>query len=74
MRISALESQYPDFHLVSSGAFVTSTGLPLYKIEYDHKDGTLPITTSEIWSLILTKRSSANTIISVTTATYIGSI
>jgi hypothetical protein len=51
MRISALESQYPDFHLVSSGAFVTSIGLPLYKIEYDHKDGTLPITTSEIWSL-----------------------
>ena len=25
-RISALESQYPDFHLISSGPFITSTG------------------------------------------------
>jgi len=51
MRISALESQYPDFHLVSSGAFVTPTGSPLYKIEYDHKDGIIPITTTEVWAL-----------------------
>ena len=50
MRISALESQYPDFHLVSSGAFVTPTGSSLYKIEYDHKDGITPITTTELWS------------------------
>ena len=50
-RISALESQYRDFHLVSSGPLVTSTGLPLYKIEYTHTDGILPITTSEMWSL-----------------------
>jgi hypothetical protein len=51
MRISALESQYLDFHLVSSGAFVTSTDSPLYKIEYNHKDGVTPITTTEIWAL-----------------------
>jgi hypothetical protein len=51
IRIPVLESQYPDFHLVSSGPFVTPIGLPLYKIEYDHKDGILPITTTEIWSL-----------------------
>ncbi|MGA9843942.1 MAG: hypothetical protein WBQ25_16690 [Nitrososphaeraceae archaeon] len=50
-RISALESQYQDFHLVSSGPFITSTGSPLYKIEYTHTDGILPITTTEIWSL-----------------------
>src|SRR5215831_14817294 len=50
-RISALESQYRDFRLISSGPFETSTGSPLYKIEYDHKDGVLPITTTEIWSL-----------------------
>ena len=31
-RISALELQYRDFHLVSSGPFITSTGSPLYKI------------------------------------------
>jgi hypothetical protein len=51
IRIPVLESQYPDFHLVSSGAFVTPTGSPLYKIEYDHKDGIIPITTTEIWAL-----------------------
>jgi PsbP len=50
-RISTLESQYRDFHLVSSGPFITSTGSPLYKIEYTHTEGTLPITTTEIWSL-----------------------
>jgi hypothetical protein len=50
-RISALESQYRDFHLVSSGALATSAGLPIYKIEYNHKDGITPITTTEIWSL-----------------------
>ena len=50
-RISKLESQYRDFHLVSSGPFITSTGSPLYKIEYTHTEGILPITTTEIWSL-----------------------
>ena len=50
-RISALESQYRDFHLVNSGPFITSTGSPLYKIEYTHTEGILPITTTEIWSL-----------------------
>jgi hypothetical protein len=50
-RISTLESQYRDFHLVSSGPFITSTGSPLYKIEYMHTEGILPITTTEIWSL-----------------------
>jgi PsbP len=50
-RISALESQYRDFHLVSSGSFISSTGSPLFKIEYTHRDGILPITTTEIWSL-----------------------
>jgi PsbP len=50
-RISKLESQYRDFHLVSSGPFITSTGSPLYKIEYMHTEGILPITTTEIWSL-----------------------
>jgi hypothetical protein len=50
-RISTLESQYRDFHLVSSGHFITSTGSPLYKIEYTHTEGVLPITTTEIWSL-----------------------
>ena len=50
-RISKLESQYRDFHLVSSGPFITSTGSPLYKIEYAHTEGILPITTTEIWSL-----------------------
>ena len=50
-RISKLESQYRDFHLVSSGPFITSTGSPFYKIEYMHTEGILPITTTEIWSL-----------------------
>jgi PsbP len=50
-RISALETQYRDFHLVSSGSFISSTGSPLFKIEYTHRDGILPITTTEIWSL-----------------------
>ena len=50
-RISTLESQYRDFHLVSSGPFITSTGSPLYKIEYTHMEGILPITTTETWSL-----------------------
>jgi hypothetical protein len=50
-RISTLESQYRDFHLVSSCPFITSTGSPLYKIEYTHTEGILPITTTEIWSL-----------------------
>ena len=50
-RISALESQYPDFHLISSGPFITSTGSPLYKIKFTHTDDILPITTTEIWSL-----------------------
>ena len=50
-RISALQSQYRDFHLVNSGTFITSTGSPYYKIEYTHKDGILPITTMEIWSM-----------------------
>jgi PsbP len=50
-RISTLESQYRDFNLVSSGPFITSTGSPLYKIEYAHTEGILPITTTEIWSL-----------------------
>ena len=50
-RISTLESQYRDFHLVSSGSFMTSPGSPLYKIEYTHTDDNLPITTTEIWSL-----------------------
>jgi hypothetical protein len=50
-RISALESQYRDFHLLSSGPIVTSKGLPLYKIEYTHTEGILPITTTEMWSL-----------------------
>jgi len=50
-RISALESQYPDFHLISSGPFMTTTDLPLYKIEYNHQDGILRITTTEVWSL-----------------------
>ncbi len=50
-RISALESQYRDFYLVSSGSFISSTGSPLFKIEYTHRDGILPITTTEIWSL-----------------------
>ena len=45
-RISTLESQYRDFHLVSSGQFVTSTGVTLYKIEYTHTDGVLPITST----------------------------
>jgi PsbP len=50
-RISALETQYRDFHLVSSGSFISSTGSPLYKIEYAHTEGILPITTTEIWLL-----------------------
>jgi hypothetical protein len=50
-RISALESQYRDFHLLSSGPFITSTGSPVYKIEYTHTEGILPITTTEIWTL-----------------------
>ncbi len=50
-RISALETQYRDFHLVSSGSFISSTGSPLFKIEYTYRDGILPITTTEIWSL-----------------------
>ncbi len=50
-RISALETQYRDFHLVSSGSFISSTGSPLFKIEFTYRDGILPITTTEIWSL-----------------------
>ena len=50
-RISALETQYRDFHLVSSGSFKSSTGSPLFKIEYTYREGILPITTTEIWSL-----------------------
>lgn len=50
-RISALETQYRDFHLVSSGSFISSIGSPLFKIEYTYRDGILPITTTEIWSL-----------------------
>ena len=50
-RISTLESQYRNFHLISSGPFTTSLGLPLYKIEYIHTDDNLPITTTETWSL-----------------------
>jgi hypothetical protein len=50
-RISALETQYRDFHLVSSGSFISSTGSPLFKIEFTYTDGILPITTTEIWSL-----------------------
>ncbi|HEY7083115.1 MAG TPA: PsbP-related protein [Nitrososphaeraceae archaeon] len=50
-RISNLESQYHDFHLVSSGSFTTSLGSPVYKIEYTHMDDKLPITTTEVWSL-----------------------
>lgn len=50
-RISTLKSQYHDFHLVRSGAFTTSPGIPLYKIEYTHTDDNLSISTSEIWSL-----------------------
>ncbi|MGA7899217.1 MAG: PsbP-related protein [Nitrososphaeraceae archaeon] len=50
-KISALETQYQDFHLVSSGSFKSSTGSPLFKIEYTYRDGILPITTTEIWSL-----------------------
>jgi hypothetical protein len=50
-KISTLESQYRDFNLVSSGPFITSTGSPLYKTEYAHTEGILPITTTEIWSL-----------------------
>ena len=40
-RISALESQYPDFHLISSSPFITSTGSPLYKIKFTHTDDIL---------------------------------
>lgn len=50
-KISALETQYRDFHLVSSGSFKSSTGSPLFKIEYTYREGILPITTTEIWSL-----------------------
>ena len=50
-RISALETQYRDFHLVSSGSFKSSIGSPLFKIEYTYREGILPITTTEIWSL-----------------------
>jgi hypothetical protein len=50
-RISTLEAQYHDFHLVSSGSITTSLGSPLYKIEYTHTDDNLPITTTETWSL-----------------------
>jgi len=50
-RISILESQYRDFHLIISGPFTTSSGSPLYKIEYTHTDDNLPITTTETWSL-----------------------
>lgn len=50
-KISALETQYQDFHLVSSGSFKSSTGSPLFKIEYTYREGILPITTTEIWSL-----------------------
>lgn len=50
-RISTLETQYRDFHLVSSGSFKSSTGSPLFKIEYTYREGILPITTTEIWSL-----------------------
>ncbi|HEY7078794.1 MAG TPA: hypothetical protein VH500_03770, partial [Nitrososphaeraceae archaeon] len=50
-RISILESQYRDFHLVSSGSYTTSQSSPLYDIEYTHTDDNLPITTTEIWSL-----------------------
>ena len=50
-KISALETQYQDFHLVSSGSFISSIGSPLFKIEYTYREGILPITTTEIWSL-----------------------
>ena len=50
-RISALESQYRDFHLLRSGPFISSAGSHLYKIEFTYTDGILPITTTEIWSL-----------------------
>jgi PsbP len=50
-RISTLELQYRDFHLVGSSSFTTPPGSPLYKIEYTHTDDNLPITTTEIWSL-----------------------
>jgi hypothetical protein len=50
-RISALESQYRDFHLLRSGPFISSAGSHLYKIEFTYTDGILPIMTTEIWSL-----------------------
>jgi hypothetical protein len=37
-RISALESLCPDFNLISSGPFITSTGSPLYKIKFTYTD------------------------------------
>jgi eukaryotic-like serine/threonine-protein kinase len=49
-RISLYRSQFTDFHLINTSQGTTSTGTPIYKIEYTHNDGRLAIKTMEVWA------------------------
>lgn len=50
-RISSDKSNYLGFHLISSGQTISHAGIPLYRIEYTHNIGALPVTTLEIWTI-----------------------
>jgi len=50
-RISSDKSNYPGFQLISFGQAILQAGTPLYRIEFTHKIGALPVTTLESWAI-----------------------
>jgi eukaryotic-like serine/threonine-protein kinase len=50
-RINLYKSQYTDFLLTDTSQGTTSTGSPIYKIEYTHSNGRLAIKTMEVWTI-----------------------
>ena len=50
-RINLYKSQYTDFVLTDTSQGTTSTGSPIYKIEYTHSNGRLAIKTMEVWAI-----------------------
>jgi hypothetical protein len=50
-RINLYRSQFTDFHLIDTSQSTTTSGNPIYKIEYTHNNGRLAIETMEVWTM-----------------------
>lgn len=49
--ITIYKSQIPDFRLIGSSPYDTSSGLKAYRIEYSHTSKDLKINTLEVWTI-----------------------